>query len=496
MTIYDNLFPLGLGTGRCDMRGEQGFDDAVELIHSAIERGVNYIDNSDSYLCGKANSVLKEVFANTKKPYRVTLKSSYRIDKTADAVRKKAENSLKSMGIDRASFFIAWSIMSFSEFEAIMHKGSIYDGALKLRDEGLVDHICFSTHAPVPDIIKIMQAGVFEAVTISFSLLNSNIMLPVLEKAQELDIGVSVMNPLGGGVIPQNSDYFSFACGKDEDNTVQAAMRFVFAHRAVKIVLTGPSTIKELNENLDALTIKSSESDEERIRRVNISLKGFDNFCTGCDYCSGCPQGIPISAIMQSRNTLLFKPVRMYNRDGEELLHNIQLFRKLAMNFSYIPDTPGNPCLKCGQCERKCTQKLHIIEMLDDTYKRMEKVNFSIIRRRERLESLLRGKGYKKVGFYPASGYTAFILEQYRNFFGEPEFEIIYFDSNSAMWGKSFDAKMVRPPSEIPEAAPDIILITNYIYEQEIFESIGHFHDAGIKILKLHGPDDVPWFFN
>jgi predicted aldo/keto reductase-like oxidoreductase len=478
------------------MRGDRGFSNAVELILGAIERGINYIDNSDTYLCGKANSVLKEVFANTKKPYRVTLKSSYRIDKTADAVRMRAENSLKSMGIDRATFFIAWSIMNFSEFEAIMHKGSIYDGALKLKDEGFIDHICFSTHAPVPDIIKIMEAGVFEAVTISFSLLNSNIMLPVLEKAQELDMGVSVMNPLGGGVIPQNSEYFSFACGEGEDSTVQAAMRFVLAHRAVKIVLTGPSTIKELNENLDALTIKSSESDEERIRRVNLSLKGFGNFCTGCDYCSGCPQGIPISAIMQSRNTLLFKPVRMYNRDGEELQYNIQLFRKLVMNFSYIPDTPENPCLKCGQCERKCTQKLRIVEMLDDTYKRMEKVNFSILGHRERLKSLLYGKGYKKVGFYPASGYTAFILEQYRSFFGEPEFEIIYFDSNAAIWGKSVAGKIVHPPSEIPETGLNIILGANYIYEQEIFESIKHFADDGIEVLKLHKPDEFPWLFN
>jgi predicted aldo/keto reductase-like oxidoreductase len=496
--LFDDIFPLGLGTNRFPINSHSNpseVDKSVEIVLHALDAGIKYIEVAHTYSKGLAQFILKQAFAQTIHSYCVTVKSKYGLDKTEDDAKKRCEDALVNMGIDHASFFVCWSIMSYDEFTLIMQKGGIYDAAVKLRNEGIINHICFSTHAPVPDIIKILETDAFEGVTLSFSLLNSNVMLPVLDKAQELGIGVAVMNPLGGGVIPQNRDFFSFVCNENENNTVHAALRYIKAHPAINIVLTGPASIQELDENLAAFNGKSQEPDVERIRRVNARLHGLKNFCTGCNYCVDCPQEIPISAIMQSRNTLLFQPVKAYNRDDSELLYNIQLFRKLAMNFSYMPDTPENPCTKCGQCEKKCTQNLNIIDMLDDTYKRMNKVNFSLSGRHRRLEILLHGKDIKKVGFYPSGGYMIFVLELYRKFFGEPKFNYVLFDSNPAMWGKTAAGKEIYPPSYIIEAAPDIILISNYNYDHEIYESIKQFTDNGIEILKLHELNDVPWVF-
>jgi predicted aldo/keto reductase-like oxidoreductase len=498
MNPFDGIYPLGLGTNRfpiADESDEFGIESAVKLTLCALDFGVNYIDVAPGYSRGMAFEVLRRVFKQTKKLYKVTLKSRSDIDKSADDVRRRTELSLNSMGISRATYAVAWSIFSFEEFKEIINKGGMFEGMLKLKDEKIVEHICFSTHAPVPDIIKILDSGVFEGMTISYSLLNSAIMDEALDIAQKRDIGVVVMNPLGGGIIPQNRDFFSFACNDSESSTVQSALRFVKAHAAVKVVLTGVSNLSELEENLSAFNDVNSESDIDRVARVSMEIQALKDFCTGCNYCAGCPSGIPISAYMQSRNTLIFKPINAYNRTATGLLQNIQLFRKLSMDFHILPETNENPCIHCGQCEARCTQKLNIMDALEDIYKRIAESSYSKEGHKRRLDTLLNGHAYRRVGIYPSGGYFAWVSTMYHSLFGEPTFEYVLFNSDSKTWGTVQGGAVVHKPDDIRKLRPDIVLVSNYNYSDEIYNSIKHYEDDGIRIVKLHDDSDVPWLF-
>lgn len=134
------------------------------------------------------------------------------------------------------SSHVVWSapIHNYRDFKEIMRPGGIYEGAVRLKEEGIVEHICASLHAPPEEMIEIIESGAFEGVTVSYSMLNAARMQPVLDAALRRGVGVVVMNPLGGGVIAQNRDYFSIACGeKDGGNTIHAALRFAMAHPAV-----------------------------------------------------------------------------------------------------------------------------------------------------------------------------------------------------------------------------------------------------------------------
>jgi uncharacterized protein len=498
MTVLDRCFPLGLGTTRFPVKGPNdipGIEMTADWVLRALESGVNYIDVGHHYSSSAAETVLKHVFRQTARPYHVTVKSEYGVDKTADGARRRVENSLAAMGIGHASFFIAWTIHSYDEFEKICLKGGIYDGALKMKDEGVIGHICFSTHASPEDTVRILKSGAFEGVTVSYSLLNSNAIKPVLDEAYKLNIGVAVMNPLGGGMIPQNRDFFAFAQNEHETNIIHAALRFVKAHPAVKVVLSGAASWQELEENLAAFTMPDPEPDEDRLYRVSANLHELKNYCTGCRYCEGCHKGIPIPALMQSRNTLLFTPANAYNRSDPELLRNIQLFGKLEQNFAYVPKTTVNPCIRCGRCEAKCTQHLKVCDAIDDVYKRAEATGFSLSQRRSRLEKLLLGKGYKRVGLYPNGGYANKVLELYRQFFGEPDFEVLQFNSNPKVWGTLSGGLAVHSPDEIPILAPDAILVCSYRFGDDIFESLRRYEAQGIRILKLHGQADVPWVY-
>ncbi len=500
MSIFSKHFPLGLGTSRFPISGPndtKGIEKSVQLVCKALESGVTYIDVGYNYSAGMAPFVLKEAFQQTDRPFSVTAKVMYGQDRTADDARRRVELYLKTMGLKKVQYFTCWTIWNYCIFEKIMKKGGIYEGALRMKEEGIIDHICCSLHAVPGDIQKIIESKAFEGITISYSMLSAANMLPVLDAAYENDIGISVMNPLGGGVIAQNKEYFSFACGdKDEGNTVHAALRFVKAHPAVDLVLGGVKNEEELKDSLSVFTRPDPEPPAERLERVMKSVAGLEDFCTGCKYCEGCPQGIPTPAIMQARNALLFAPAASYNRmEPEELLYHIQMFRPLLHDEGWLPETAENPCIKCGKCEKQCTQKLGIIEAVADTYRRAGQVYFTKEAHKERLRELLYQKGYKKVGLYPNGGFSNLIIRLYQEFFGEPEFEWLQFNSDPKMWGQMADERLVHGPDEIIGLKPDIVLICTYKYDQDIFDSLRQYEEQGVRLEKLHRVEEMPWVF-
>lgn len=500
MGIFRKHFPLGLGTSRFPVSGPddiEGIEKSVKLVYEALECGITYVDVGYNYSAGMAPLILKEAFQQTDRPFSVTAKVMYGQDRTADDARRRIEQYMKTMGLEKVPYFTCWSIWNYGVFENIMKKGGIYEGALKLREEGLIEHICCSLHAAPDEIRKIVESKAFEGITISYSMLNAVNMRPVLDAAYANDISVAVMNPLGGGVIVRNQDYFSFACGsKDNGSTIHAALRFVKAHPAVDIVLGGVKSIGELKDSFSVFANPDPEPPEKRLKRVTGSIEGLTGFCTGCKYCEGCPQGIPTSAIMQARNTFLFEPPAAYNRtEPEELLYNIHIFRSLFHEDGWLPETSENPCLKCKKCEKKCTQKLAIIDAVADTYRRAGQTYFTKEAHRERLKSLLYQKGCRKVGLYPNGGFSNLIIQLYKEFFGEAEFEWLLFNSNPKMWGQTADERVVHGPGEIPELCPDLILICSYAYEDEIFDGLKQYEKYGVRIEKLHREGEVPWVF-
>lgn len=500
MSIYSDCFPLGLGTSRFPVSGPDdaaGLERSVRIAVQALNAGVSYVDVGHNYSAGMSPQILREAFRQVKKPVSVTAKVMYGMDRTADDARKRVELCLQSMGLEKARFFTCWTIWNYQTFEQIMKKGGIYEGALRLRDEGLIDHICCSLHAPPEDILKILDSGAFEGITISYSMLNAALMQPVLDMARQKDIGVAVMNPLGGGVIAQNQSFFSFAkAAEGGESTVSAALRFVKAHPAVDVVLSGISSEEELEENLRAVREPDPEPPAQRLSRVLAAVSELKGFCTGCKYCEGCPKGIPTAQIMQARNALLFDPVPSYNRESPpELLYNIQVFRKLLHDNGWLPETAENPCIQCGRCERSCTQKLDIISGVQDIYRRAADTFFSRDAHRSRLRELLQGRGYKKVGLYPNGGFSNLIIKLCGEIFEVPEFEWILLNSDPKMWGQQADGYTIHAPGEIPSLALDAILVCTYKFDKDIQESLRVYEQKGVRVERLHREPEMPWVF-
>jgi hypothetical protein len=121
-------------------------------------------------------------------------------------------------------------------------------------------------------------------------------------------------------------------------------------------------------QNADALASDPVGNRLELVQAKTRELSG--QFCTGCGYCSGCPEGIPIADYMQAYNMRQFPNMEYMGRvipfDDEDQIIANNVFRTLRQNSGIVPESSKNPCVKCGQCEKKCTQHLPIMDFLDD----------------------------------------------------------------------------------------------------------------------------------
>jgi predicted aldo/keto reductase-like oxidoreductase len=490
------LSALGIGTNFYKSDKPEDIDELVQLVREGIKRGINYIDVGYRYYKGKSEEIVKQALKNSGKNVHVTAKVTWSEDKTADAAYKRICGAIKNMGLYKATFFVAWNILNLEEFEKIIAPGGVYEGALRAKKEGLVDYLCMSIHAGPDDIIKMLDYKLFDGITIACSVLNQRRMQKALLYAEKLGVGIITMNSLGGGLIPKNPGFFSFIKQSASESVPQAALRYLYAHPNITTMLSGMTTIAELEENLEAVNYDmTSEDAENRINRVNTGFNGLKGFCSGCRYCDGCPNGINVFYMMQAYNMIfLTAEESLYRHNGKRLLENINICKKLYIDYMFIPETTENPCLKCGECEKKCTQSIPIMDRLDELYKRFEEAGFSLQYRTKRIKELI-PKGYGKVAFYPGAKYTTDVLQELRKALPDLKSDIYLFDGNEKIWGQSNCGIEIRNPAALSKIRPDMVIISNYMYEDEIFKSLKYLEEQGIMVKKLHKINDVPWNF-
>lgn len=339
------------------MRFGKDEDYSAEVVRRANALGINYFDTAPFYCNDRSEYIFGKAFRKMPGQYYVSTKSSVSKDATADAVRKRIENSLKRMGIEKINFYHMWCIMDLEMYRKVMAPGGPYEGALKAKEEGLIDHLVFSTHCKGEDIKKIINDKVFEGVLLGYNVINHPFRQEGIDAAVENNIGVVTMNPLGGGLIPQHADYFNFLRDREDETVSQAALRFNAAQKGITVVLTGMGTLEEVEENVKVTDYPLSVSPEKLAEIREKIMDSMDVLCTTCGYCLKCPKKIKIHNYLEAYNLYLLK-------DEKEMQKRIETLKQRGT----LTDKDASPaeCIACGKCEELCTQKLPIINRLKE----------------------------------------------------------------------------------------------------------------------------------
>ena len=221
------------------------------------------------------------------------------------------------------------------------------------KAEGLIRNIVFSSHMQGNDIENVVDSGKFKGMLIGYNALNYRFRQSGIKKAYENGMGVVVMNPLGGGLIPQNPEAFSYLTEGTDLTVAQAALRFVASHREITVTLAGCTTKEHVDDAVKAVENLVEEPAEKVAEKYDKKGMALNNLCTGCSYCKGCPKNIEIPKMMDAYNQMIL------TGDKKAILDRLD-------NHWDIPQSMAGECIACGKCERQCTQHLPIINRLKE----------------------------------------------------------------------------------------------------------------------------------
>ena len=383
----DKISVLGYGCMRFPRAGGRVDEKLAERqVHSAIDRGVNYLDTAYLYFGNEAivGNILSKgyrdkVFLATKLP-PVQVNSRREMEKLLDL-------QLERLKTDHIDYYLMHNLMSFAAWERLKQLG-VEDFLEKAKAAGKIRRVAFSSHGRRDEFIRITDDYPWDMAQIQFNYLDEHNQAGVegLRHAAAKGLGVVVMEPLRGGYLvnklPAEVHEIFRKQGTKSDATVRSpattvrspaewAFRWVWDHPEVTTVLSGMNDDAQIDENIatadnavpNAFTAAEHAMFDEIREAINRKIKVP---CTGCAYCMPCPAGVDIPGMFE-----------IYN---DKFIHN-----GLNRESSYIIRTSGfdggkktyaSLCRDCGVCEKKCPQSLPIRSHLKDVSKEFEKFYF------------------------------------------------------------------------------------------------------------------------
>ena len=176
------------------------------------------------------------------------------------------------------------------------------------------------------------------------------------------------MEPYKGGFladVPEEAEKIMKEYAPDR-SVVSWAMRFVANIDDVCVVLTGASTIDQLEENIKEIKNADPLNDDElkvldevsQIINSNITVD-----CTKCRYCvDACPEEIDIAKVFD-----LYNKHKLLEQDDWTQFGNAYL------NYSKLEGVGiASDCSECESCIEECPQQINIPEVLKDVAKTFE----------------------------------------------------------------------------------------------------------------------------
>ena len=189
-----------------------------------------------------------------------------------------------------------------------------------------------------------------------------------LEVARKYDKPVMIMEPYKGGFladVPEEAEKIMKEYNPDR-SVVSWAMRFVANLDDVCVVLTGASSLEQLENNIYEINNADplNEEEYEILERVSeIINSNITVDCTKCRYCvDACSEEIDIAKLFD-----LYNKEKILNDTGWTQLGNAYL------NYSKLPGVGiASDCIECEACLEECPQQINIPEVLKDVAKTFE----------------------------------------------------------------------------------------------------------------------------
>ncbi len=357
--IYRKLGKTGLsvstlsyGTMRLPINPTNpNFTEAITLIEYAHEKGINYFDVGTFYCHHYAETAFGLATKDIpRENIIITGKNSSHQSGATDWIGQ-LKNSLSLFERDYFDIYFL-HYLNLEHWENHFLGKGIIDQIQQAKNQGLIHHLGFSSHDTPENVSDLIDSDYFEAIILPYNLIQRKYE-NTMKYAHQKELGVIVMNPLGGGALSNSQLYFENSqTEQDKNKTAELALNFVLSQPFVHTALSGMESKAIIEENIKTVHKKRLSFDDISALNERISHEKAKLLvpCTGCNYCMPCVQGIDIPAVIEIWNQYsILKGKKIFARDYAEL------------------PVPAECCIQCDSCNSNCPCNIPITDIMEQT---------------------------------------------------------------------------------------------------------------------------------
>ncbi len=364
---------LGFGAMRLPTR-EGKVDEAltIDMIRTAIDRGVNYLDTAYPYHEGASEVVVGRALRDG---YRQRVKIATKLPswevRTAADFDRFLDIQLERLRMDSVDFYLLHALNKVT-WPKLRDLGVIA-WAEKAMAKGRFAHLGFSFHDGPQTFRTIVDSYDWSMCQVQYNFMDEANQAGAtgVRHAAAKGIAVVVMEPLLGGklVSPPPSIQALWDGAARRRSPVAWSLDWLWDQPEVSTVLSGMSSMAQVEEDtgLAARSRVGCLDDAERalyavVRERYRALSLIP--CTRCGYCMPCPHGVDIPG-----NFAIYNEGIMYDKREGSRGQYAWLKRSFEVVHILDHDVRAVQCAQCGECLEKCPQSIPITTWMPAIHK-------------------------------------------------------------------------------------------------------------------------------
>ncbi len=168
-------------------------DNCNQIVDLAIKNGINQFETAHGYMKSET------VFGKTLNDELKIDRSSYYLmtkgnPSTADETRKLIDEQLNTLKTDYLDFYGWHGINTPELMQTACKTGGSVEELLRLKEEGIIKHVGFSTHGSLKTITDSINTDLFEFVNLHYYYFYQR-NLAAIQLAEQKDMGVFIISP-------------------------------------------------------------------------------------------------------------------------------------------------------------------------------------------------------------------------------------------------------------------------------------------------------------
>ncbi|CAN7648213.1 aldo/keto reductase [Paenibacillus sp. LjRoot56] len=245
--------PMGLDNYLEPYEAQKSRDVGIDSLHTALDKGLNYIDTAQGYGNGLGESIIGAVLKERR--YEAYIATKVPSNLGYDDVIRSVDASLKNFQTDYIDVMqFHGGYLTEEDYNRIMNDGPL--DALKVcQKQGKIRFIGITNEVPDHVLLWSIRSGFFDVIQVRYNLFYQGAADPIIPEAAKHDVGVVVMRPL----TSQSLYRFMKRVAPESLETInphQIALDFVLSNPDVSVAICGMRTIREVLDNVSTVDAK------------------------------------------------------------------------------------------------------------------------------------------------------------------------------------------------------------------------------------------------